>query len=284
VFEFGAVSLAYQIALSGELGDWLELSCALASSDVLQRASRARVAELLEEIASAVTRPGIADVSEDYLVFHWGDLAKGTSADEFLTRSGLDLARLLRADPGWLSAQEVADALVTRVSFHENDLLLVDWNAAVLFDDEPGDALRVLEFANAQLLELRFLDAQLDRALDRAYELLGRSNWRRRLAVLGLHRDLDRISSMQVDGAILFERVGNTLKLIGDQYLARVLRQTSQRFRSAEWNAAILRKLDTLDGIYEKVHDHSAALRAEFLEWIIILLIVFEIGLAIFGH
>jgi uncharacterized Rmd1/YagE family protein len=84
---------------------------------------------------------------------------------------------------------------------------------------------------------------------------------------------------MQVDGAILFERVGNALKLIGDPYLARVYRLAAQRFRLGEWNAGILRKLDAMESIYQKISDRASTRRLELLEWIIILLIAVSIAL-----
>jgi hypothetical protein len=89
--------------------------------------------------------------------------------------------------------------------------------------------------------------------------------------------DLRLIGELQVEAAILFERVTNALKLLGDQYLARVYRLASYRFRLPEWNAGILRKLDTTDGIYQKVHDRAASWRMEILEWIIIFLIALSI-------
>jgi hypothetical protein len=142
----------------------------------------------------------------------------------------------------------------------------------------------VLEYANLQLLELRYLDGQLDRALDRAYEVMSLPR-NRTLRLPGTARtELRRVARMQVDAAILFERVGNALKLFGDQYLARVYRATSQRYRVAEWNSTILRKLETIEGIYEKAHDHSANVRMEMLEWIIILLIAFEILMPLFAR
>ena len=111
----------------------------------------------------------------------------------------------------------------------------------------------MLEFANLQLLEARFLDAALDRALDRSYQIVSQP---RRLGALGptgwSRRDLARIGRFEVEGAILFERVGNAIKLLGDQYLARVHRAASQRFRLAEWNAAILRKLETIESLYRE--------------------------------
>src|SRR2546425_11361393 len=38
----------------------------------------------------------------------------------------------------------------------------------ILFDPEGEDVRAVIEFANTQLLEMRYLDAQLDEALERA--------------------------------------------------------------------------------------------------------------------
>ena len=87
---------------------------------------------------------------------------------------------------------------------------------------------------------------------------------------------------MQVDGALLFERVSNAPKLLGDQYLARVYRLAAQRFYLAEWNAGILRKLDVLESIFKQVHERAASRRLEVLEWIIILLILLEIIMALF--
>jgi len=80
-----------------------------------------------------------------------------------------------------------------------------------------------------------------------------------------------------VDSAILFEGVNNVLKLLGDQYLARVYRLTAQRFHLTEWDASILRKLETLESIYQKISDQVASRRTELLEWIVIILIAIEI-------
>src|SRR5262249_49576896 len=84
--------------------------------------------------------------------------------------------------------------------------------------------------------------------------------------------DLQRVAQLQVDNALLFEGVNNALKLLGDQYLARVYRLASNRFHLPEWDASILRKLQTLESIYEKMSDAASSRRLEILEWIIIVL------------
>ena len=138
----------------------------------------------------------------------------------------------------------------------------------------------VIEFANTQLLEMRFLDQQLDNALDQEYDTLARR--RGRFALMGQRGpDLRRIAQLQLDGAILFEQVTNALKLVGEQYLARVYTLVSRRFHLAEWDASITRKLQTIDGIYAKLTDRAASRRTEVLEWIIIALIALEIVLSL---
>ena len=73
----------------------------------------------------------------------------------------------------------------------------------------------------------------------------------------------------------------NALKLVGDQFLARVYSLASRRFHLAEWDTSISRKLQTIDGIYEKMTDRATSRRTEMLEWIIIILIAVEIGLSV---
>lgn len=285
LFDFGGVSVAYTIPFAGEFEELVALSAELATSEAFRIDSRARVENLLELVREAVVKPGVAEVDEDYLVFEIDAFERDVPIADLHTVHAHAVARLLRSERDPLSDQEVQDALAGRVSFGLGDVALVDWNAALLHDKEPDDVLAVLEFANLQLLEMRFLDAQLDKALDRAYEA---SNVRRRIVPLrwpgSTRKELRRVGQMKVDGAILFERVSNAIKMLGDQYLARVYRQVSQRYRMNEWNAGILRKLDTIESIYQKVHDHSANFRMEALEWIVILLIALEVVVALSGR
>jgi hypothetical protein len=279
VYDFGGLSVSHTIPFSGAFEELIELSCALAGTDLFLRDSRRHVDDLLAVIGSAVDRAIVAAPSEDYLIFTLEDVEGVAGVEEFWTRHAPAIARLLRSERDALSEQEIADAMATRVSFSREDVALIDWSAALLVDREPDDVRSVLEFANLQLLEVRFLDAALDRALDRSYEVV--SSARRRFSAFGRsgwsRRDLAEIGSFEVEGAILFERVGNAIKLVGDQYLARVYRAASQRFRLAEWNSGILRKLETIESLYRKVSDRASGARAEALEWIIIALIALEI-------
>jgi len=190
------------------------------------------------------------------------------------------VAQVLRGAPHPLSQQEIADATALRLSFGPNDATIIDTDAAILFDPEGEDVRDLIEFANTQLLEMRFLDHELDDVLEGAYETLLGRRWRRwRLAPVS--PDLRSLARLQLDAAILFEQVTNALKLVGDQFLARVYALASRRFHLAEWDTSISRKLQTIDSIYEKMTDRATSRRTEMLEWIIIILIAVEIGLSL---
>src|SRR5262249_28490882 len=155
------------------------------------------------------------------------------------------------------------------------------WNSALFFGREVEELRAVIEFANAQLLELRYLDRLLDETLERAYDVVTRRPWNR-VAVLSLYgSDLRLVAQLQVDSTILFERVTNALKLLGEQYVSRTYRVVARRFDLDEWNASITRKLRTVDHLYQTLSGWSSTLRVEVLEWIIILLFVLEIVLTL---
>lgn len=296
IFDFGAVSITYHIPLKGPLSSLLAISSELYENPVLLEDSRRRVAALLDAIHSAVQRPLIADFVEDYSIFHIAAIdpaslppstpSEGSQsvspAASIISTNRQRLAQILRSEMQPLSAQEVDDALASRIAYSPGEEAIIDWNAAICFQKDIDDIRSILEYANVELLELRWLDDQLDQTLDRSFEALGRraETWSQRMRrsfPLIPDREIRRIARHQMDSALLFEGVNNALKLIGDQYLARVYRLAAQRMRLPEWDTSILRKLQTAESVYQKLSDQAATRRLEVLEWIIIILIAVSV-------
>jgi hypothetical protein len=277
LYDFGGAFVVYTIPLQGPFSRLLELSETLHENPRLLADSRDRVEHLLTAIKGTVEKAHISDYVEDYAVFHVEAISPPMDADVFCTAHSLEIAQILRSERRLLSEQESKDATSVRISFGADDATIIDWYAALVFGRDMEDVRAVLEFATVELLEMRFLDHQLDDALDQAYDALSKRMESRLRWPGSFEADLRRIARLQVDGAVLFERVTNALKLLGDQYLARVYRLASQRFHLAEWDAGIMRKLQTLDSIYGKMADRAATRRMELLEWIIIVLITVSI-------
>jgi hypothetical protein len=89
---------------------------------------------------------------------------------------------------------------------------------------------------------------------------------------------------MRIDAVVLFERTSNALKLVGDQYLARVYRLLTARFRLEEWRLSIRDSISEAQGVYEILTAQASNYRLEILELIVIFLIAFEIVFAMFSH
>jgi hypothetical protein len=282
LYDFGAASVIYSIPIEGPLDALVPLSSLLYENAQLLEDSRKRVDNLVRGLASAISKGSISTVVEDYLIFHIAELKPPSSSPQFVQHESQAIAQILRATTGTLSADEVEDALSHHISFGSHDVVIVDWNAAIVVDPEAEDTLAVLEFANVELMEMRYLDRRLDEALGLAYETLAKPK-RNRFAFGSQPAELQRIAQWQVDSAILFEGVNNALKLLGDQYLARLYRKAADRFHLAEWDATIIRKLETLNSIYGKISDQVTTRRMEVLEWIIIILITVSILLPFFG-
>ncbi len=226
-------------------------------------------------LGEAVHRPRLADEIEDYAIFH---VRPSPSAVDLAEASRRHLAGVLRGETDELSDQEVDDAVSHPIAYSPREACYVDWLAAVLIGEDLEDEHLVLEVTTVALLGLRVLDGELRAGVDDAYGALARARSGLR-ALAARSAQLERIARMQADGAILHERAANPLKLLGDDYLARLHERAAQRFHFEEWDLSIERKLKVLESVYQKLSGLAAQRRGEALEWIIILLIAVDIVL-----
>jgi hypothetical protein len=285
LFDFGALSVAVQApfrlsaaGLSGVAG-WL------ADPGPVVRAARAAVMPFHQRLLPAIQSPlWQEDFSEEYFVFQLYPDEPDAGPAALLGPRGGWLAGLLRLEAGQLSAEETAEALRLHLSYSPADLVVPDWGAAVLLDRDCGETLQTIEFANLQLLEFRHIDSRLDADLAAAYRLIHATVVSRLPFWRSPARALRALGELKVEANSLFERTENVLKLVGDQYLARVYRLLAGRFHLEEWQRSIQRKLEVAEGVYQVVSDQAGTYRTEFLEIVVIVLILLEIILAVIHH
>lgn len=285
LYAFGAVSVSYRIPLCGPLEGLVGLSSALVAPAELRDDARRRVSALMQDLRPSIVRPLVTDSVEDYTVFVVRSM-EPRHGPAPLTADSVGrplLARILRAEPASLSDEQVADATAGTVSYGTDDLAVIDWNAALLIDPDPDATIAALELANTQLLELRYLDDTLDRALEEAYEITLRGGDRPSILATSIRKQSRRLARMQVDAASLLQSVGNALKTYGDQHLARIHDTADRRMRLHDWERSVRVKLDALEAIYGKLRDAHHQIRSEILEWIIIVLIAISIVFTLMG-
>jgi hypothetical protein len=284
VFDFSAVNIRVDIAIAHSAATLRTLTCDQALLQAVGLAARKRAEPLYKKLLPAIKAPEWRDVTEDYVIFQF-DPASLPTVDQLLNGHAEWLAGLLRLEPGPLSSEQTADALVRRISYAPGDLVIVDWGAAVVVDHDCEETLQALEFANLQLLEFRLIDRRLDQALTQAYGLTHSLTQSRRFFFLRTHdRPLRMLGDIKIETEMLFERAGKALKLVGDQYLSRVYRLAAARLHLEEWSQSVKNSLEVVEGVYQVLSDQASAARLELMEAIVIGLIAVEIILTLAGH
>jgi hypothetical protein len=277
LYDFGAALLTYRTPLPPTLDALPALACALHEHQGLEADAREHLRRIMDAISGAIERPHLHQSFEDYTVLSIERWPDEHTPDALATTHQALLAMAIEAEREPVSAQQAERTLAGRIAYTDNDLAIIDWNAAVLFDRQPQDVIAVLQHANVELLELRVLDQELDAILDHADETLSTLITRRIWPGLSTGKILGRVAAAQTDAAVMFEGVNNAIKLLGNQYLARLYRLAAGRFDLPAWHASVHRKLEAVDNLYDKMEGVAGTRRLETLEWVIILLIMISI-------
>lgn len=284
LFDFGAVSSAVKVPFTLTPNQLSNLAAFLADPRLLVQNARSVLTPLYQQLKPAIHKSEWRDdFSEEYLVFEFAP-SERLDPDGLIREHASWLASLLLLEGGPLSAEELTDAVRLRVSYTPSDLFLADWAAAVLIDRSCEETLQVIEFSNLQLLEYRYLDSRLEDVVAGAHRQMQAISQSWQPAWRLFHQTLRDLGGLKVDANELFERTVNVLKLVGDQYLARAYRQLGERFHLRDWEHSIHRKLEVLEGVYKTLAEQAATARSELLELTIVLLIVFEVVMALLKH
>lgn len=281
VFDFAGASVALHIPFTLTASQLSRLAASLSKPESLQQAATDALRPLYDKLLPAIEHPLWGQRTEEYFVFEFSP--DQMQVEELLTQSSEWLAGLVRLESQPLFSEEVSEALRCQIRYGRDDLFVADWAAAVLVDTDCDETLQTVEFANLQLLEFREIDDRLSDRLVATYGVLhslaGRwlPFWRPYTAQLRMLGDL------KIEANTIFERTQNVLKLVGDQYLARLYRLMSGRFHLDVWQQSIQRSLDVIETAYRVLADQAAAWRAELLELMIVLLILTEIMLTLTG-
>ena len=290
LFDFGVCSLQLRIAAPNAIAwtTFSEFGTAVGRSSDIGTILDRELRVLLDRATPAIERPGVAPLWEEYIVFRIDRLETTggtTPATDRLTDERL--VPLLLGERRPLSAAARRELVPHRFSYYDDDLTVLTWDNALVVEPraDDRDVEFVLEFANAQLLELRMYDLQLDTELPALYDRVTAARARRRPRLSGpFRRVLSDLQTRVADITETVERVENALKVTNDVYLARIYAAALELFREQAWRRGIERKLRILRETYAMLNSEAQSARAELLEIAIVLLIVAELVLAVARH
>jgi hypothetical protein len=280
-FDYGVISLRFSATVSGSLGDLADVANRMRRSDELSAYASHAIERICNELGPALDDRHPA-LMEDYFIVEVDRFEQAIEAEKLLHDQAEALAHILLGETAALAQSEVEEALRTRFSYLSDDLTIVQWDTAFVYDRrESSEAIGdILEFANSQLIELRTYDSLLDRELDSIYAMQpgGRSR-----SLFG-RREADVAANVRyliVDVLELIDRSSNALKVVGDAYYARIYRAAASRLGLADWQRQIDSKLASVGDMYRFLIDQSRAQRDSFLEWVVIVLIAVEVVIGV---
>lgn len=210
------------------------------------------------------------EFDEEYSVYCISDYSG--DPEVYLSVSGDRVAALLKNEDQPLDDVEVSATLSSSLKYGKNDITIVDWDGAFIFDstgDFKGD-IELFEIANLQLLRYRMLDNELDRRLERTLSLLKSSGDIPFFKSREVRKVLRDIIEIRTQSILESEVVEHNIKLIGDWYSARLYSLIARKFHLDTWSTDIKEKLDTLEDVYTMAAENFSLSYRATIEFVIL--------------
>ena len=276
-YDYGVLSVVFQLPFSADWDTLVRLGSRWVW-DVDFSGHASRIArKQLERAAPALVKPYKEWLSEDYFIFHVREIAGSPAAGELCQSHGARIAQIVRGETAQLSEGERNEILQSRISYYPNDLSVIGWNAAFLYDSDAGadTAIQLLEYANSQLLEFRHYDELLTRELESVYASLDKgtgilARWRLARAATKLHTVL-------LDVNELTEHADNAIKFLSDMFSARLYKLAALKVGVPDYKDLVTQKVQTAEQLYRFMVDQFNQSRAFFLELTVVIILVIEL-------
>ena len=274
-YDYGVVSVEFELPFEFDWAQLIKSSGEWMTAPELEKKSAEVVRGCQARVSSALVKPYDYQLTEDYYLIQIRPL--GLSAAELIAQHGTSIAQIVRGETTPLSDDEAAEILNSRLSYFPDDLLVVGWTAALVYDTTEGAAstIQLLAYANSQLLEFRHYDHVLTLLLAQVYDAVSRGTgfWGRwRLA-----REAERLNTIQLDVRELTERVDNSIKFLSDMFAARVYRLAANRIGVPDYRNLVDQKLDTAGELYRFMMDRFHQGRGFVLELMVVVILIIEL-------
>jgi len=274
----------FELPFSGDWDRLVQLSSRWVWDTNFESLATRIVKQKLERAAPALvkpygTRPSDAEwLQEDYFIFHLREIAGAPTAADVLAARGAWIAQVVRGETIPLSDGERQEILQSRISYYPNDLVVIGWNAAFIYDDPAGaeTAVQLLQYANSQLLEFRHYDQLLTHQLEDVYDFLekgGRGLWSRWRTA----RAASKLHTVLLDVSELTERADNAIKFLSDMFSARLYKLAASRVGVPDYKDLVQQKLQTAEELYRFMVDEFNQSRAFVLELMVVIILIIEL-------
>jgi len=277
-YDYGVVSVLFEYSFESDWASLIQLASRWMGSGDFERYASTIARQQIARSPGALVKPHRDWLEEDYFIFHLTHVDGSPSAEELLRECGDRIAGVVRGETEPLSAAERSEVLQSSISYYPDDLTVIGWHAAFLYDTTAGaqTAIQLLEYANSQLLEFRHYDEWLTRELERVYPtLVRRGSLIRRW---GMARQATRLQTVTLEVTELAERAENAIKFLSDMFAARLYRLAAAKVGVIDYKNLVNQKLRTARELYSFMIEQFQQGRAFVLEVMVVIILIIELG------
>jgi hypothetical protein len=267
----------FEFPFAGDWRDLIALSSRWISGTDLPNRAEQIAKERIERTRPALVKPYGNWLNEDYFIFFMREINGNPSGSQLLSSCGQQISQVVRGENLVLSDDERREVIQSAMSYYPNDLAVLGWNAAFVYDSAAGSetTMQLLEYAYSQLLEFRHYDDLLTRELAAVYDSLERnSNFIRRWR---LPREASRLQTVLLDVTELTERADNAIKFLSDMFSARLYRLAANKVGVPDYKSLAKEKLRTAEDLYRFLIDEFHQSRTFWLESMVVLILLIEL-------
>ncbi len=276
-YDYGVLSVVFELPFSGDWDTLVRLASRWVWDTDFTSFAQKIVKQKIERARPALVKLYDSWLHEDYFVFHVRDIAGNPSASELLSTQGGRIAQIVRGENVPLSDGEQQEIMQSKISYYPNDLAVISWNGAFLYDTTSGaeTVIQLLEYANSQLLEFRHYDELLTRELASVYDFMdhGSGIWARWRTA----RRASRLHTVLLDVDELTERADNAIKFLSDMFSARLYKLAALKVGVPDYKDLVQQKLQTAEELYRFMVDEFNQSRAFVLELMVVVILIIEL-------
>jgi hypothetical protein len=277
-YDYGVVSVVFELPFAGDWDTLVRLAGRWVWDTDFTSFAQKIAREKIERARPALVKLYENWLHEDYFVFHVRDIAGNPSAAELLATQGGRIAQIVRGENAPLSDGEQQEIMQSKISYYPNDLAVISWNGAFLYDTASGaeTVIQLLEYANSQLLEFRHYDELLTRELQSVYDFMENGS----MGILARWRTAKRASRLHtvlLDVAELTERADNAIKFLSDMFSARLYKVAAVKIGVTDYKNLVNEKVHTAEELYRFMVEQFHQGRAFVLEVMVVIILVIEL-------
>jgi hypothetical protein len=276
-YDYGVLSVVFELPFSGDWDTLVRLAGRWVWDTDFTSFAQKIVQQKIDRARPALVKLYESWLHEDYFVFHVRDIAGNPSASELLAAEGGRIAQIVRGENMQLSEGEQQEIMQSKISYYPNDLAIISWNGAFLYDSTAGaeTVIRLLEYANSQLLEFRHYDELLTRELASVYDFMdhGSGIWARWRTA----KRASRLHTVLLDVDELTERADNAIKFLSDMFSARLYKVAASKIGVTDYKDLVNQKVHTAEELYRFMVDQFHQSRAFVLELMVVIILIIDL-------